>query len=90
MTTSAKDRELQRQQDLERIKNFLLIDDDFMTKCFENNIEATELLLHIIMNKPNLKVLSVETQKEIKNLQGRSIRLDIHATDGNDIFDIEV
>ena len=90
MATSVKDRELQRQQDLERIKNFRLIDDDFMTKCFENNIEATELLLHIIMNKPNLKVVSVETQKEIKNLQGRSIRLDIHATDGNDIFDIEV
>lgn len=68
----------QHLKDLERIKNFRLLDDDFMTKCFENNIEATEFILKIILNM-DLKVKSVTTQDFIKNLQGRSVRLDIHA-----------
>lgn len=41
---------------MQRIKEFRLLDDDFMTKCFENNIECTELLLHIVMDKPDLIV----------------------------------
>lgn len=52
-----------------------------MTKCFENNIECTELVLHIVLDKPDLKVQKVRTQYTIKNLQGRSVRLDIYATD---------
>lgn len=30
-------------------KNFRLFDDDFMTKCFEDNKEATELVLRIVL-----------------------------------------
>ena len=63
---------------LEYIRNFRLLDDDFMTKCFEDNIEATEFILKIILNL-DLKVKSVKTQDTIKNLYGRSVRLDIHA-----------
>lgn len=37
-----------REKMLHQIKNYRLLDDDFMTKCFENNIEATELVLRII------------------------------------------
>lgn len=33
------------QEMLQRIRGFRLLDDDFMTKCFEENIEATELVL---------------------------------------------
>lgn len=69
------------EEDLQRIKNFRLMDDDFMTKCFENEIACAELLLNIILNKPDLKVQEVRTQYTIKNLQGRSVRLDILATD---------
>ena len=77
-------------EDLVHIQNLRLIDDDFMTKCFEDNIEATELVLDIIMNK-NLKVKKVHTQHNIKNLQGRSVRLDIFATDKNGkAYDIEI
>lgn len=61
---------------LERIKTFRLLDDDFMTKCFEDNIECTELVLHIVMNKPDLIVKESRSQYGIKNLQGRSVRLD--------------
>ena len=52
-----------------------------MSKVFEDDIECTEFLLHIIMDKPDLKVQEVRTQYSIKNLLGRSVRLDIHAID---------
>lgn len=54
-----------------------------MSKVFEDDIECTEFLLHIIMDKPDLKVQEVRTQYSIKNLLGRSVRLDIHAVDSD-------
>ena len=33
------------QQDLERLKLFRYMDDDFMTACLEDNYEAVELIL---------------------------------------------
>lgn len=71
----------QYEENLQRIKNFCLMDDDFMTKCFEDSPECTELVLHIVMDKPDLKVQEIKVQHVIKNLQGRSVRLDIFATD---------
>lgn len=44
------------QEMLQRIRGFRLLDDDFMTKCFEENIEATELVLRIVLNKTDIKV----------------------------------
>lgn len=66
---------------LRRIGGFRLLDDDFMTKCFEDNIEAAELVLRIVLEKDDIKVENVRTQYSIKNLKGRSLRLDIYATD---------
>ena len=81
----------QRQQYLDSIKEFCLMDDTFMSTVFADNIECTELLLHIILNRQDLKVQSVTTQHELKNLHGRSIRLDIHAIDADGKeYDIEV
>lgn len=37
------------QEDLQRLRGFPLIDDDFMTKVFED-IQCAELLLRIILN----------------------------------------
>ena len=74
MNDLAKQNELLRQ-----IKNFCLMDDDFMTKCFEENIEAIELVLHIILNKPDIRVDKIVTQYSLKNIKGRSLRLDIYA-----------
>lgn len=68
------------EEDLKRLKNFRLLDDDFCTKVFED-IECVELLLRIILKKDNLKVTEVHSQYNMKNLQGRSARLDIFATD---------
>lgn len=72
----------QHEEILQRIRGFRLMDDDFMTRCFEGSPECTELVLHIVLDKPDLKVQEVKVQYTIKNLQGRSVRLDIYATDG--------
>jgi hypothetical protein len=68
---------------LEKIRLMRLLDDTFMTKCFEGDTECVELMLHIILDKPDLIVLSATTQYGIKNLQGRSVRLDVYAVDGD-------
>lgn len=70
-----------REKFLQKIKEYNLFDDEFMSTVFENDIECTEFLLHIIMDKPDLKVQEVRTQYSIINLLGRSVRLDIYATD---------
>ena len=70
-------------EDLERLQRFCLMDDDFMSKCFEDNLECTELVVHIVLNRDDLKIQQVHTQHQIKNLQGRSIVLDIYAVDQN-------
>ena len=70
----------QHQEDLERIRNFRLMDDDFLTKCFEDNVDGTKLMLDIIL-PVKLTVRRVTTQAFIKNLQGRSLRLDVLAED---------
>lgn len=86
-----EDRERKRQEILQRIKGMRLMDDEFMTKCFEDNVECTELVLRIIMDKDDLKVKSARTQYTVKNLQGRSVRLDIFADDSMDRkYNIEV
>ena len=80
-------------EDLQVLKGLRLLDDDFMTVVFEQNIEATELLLKIILRKEGIKVLRVETQAEQKNpiVGGRSITLDIYAEDSDGLaFDVEV
>lgn len=80
-----------REQDRQRLRGFRLLDDDFMKMVFDNNIEATELLLNVFFDRYDMKVLSVVSQREIKNPNGRSIRLDIYAVDSEGHhYDIEV
>ena len=68
-------------EDLQRLKHFRLLDDDFLTKCFDEDTACIELVLQIILEKPDLKVLDVHTQVFVENLLNRSVRLDILATD---------
>ena len=64
---------------LERIQAFRLMDDDFMSVVFDGDNEATEFLLRILLDRNDLRVKSVMTQKEKRNLFGRSVKLDILA-----------
>lgn len=82
--------ERKHEQDLQRLRGLRLIDDDFMAAVFEDPACA-EFLLQIILKREDLKVREVHGQYSIKNLQGRSVRLDILAVDEqNRAYNIEV
>lgn len=86
-------KQLERQETLEAIGKLNLLDDNLMTLVFDRYIEATELLLNVILQRNDLKVLEVVAQREYKNPMpgGRSITIDIYAKDGKDkVYDIEV
>ena len=61
MTMTVEEIERKHQEDLRRIRNFRLMDDDFMTKCFEGDPQYIELVLRIILEMPDLKVIHVRT-----------------------------
>ncbi len=80
-----------RRQDIDRLKALRYMDDDFMTVCLADNFEGVELILRIILGQKDIKIKSVRTQEAMKNLQGRSAVLDVHAVDStNKEFDVEI
>ena len=82
--------ERKHEEDLQRLRGLRLIDDDFMAAVFEERACA-EFLLQIILKRDDLTVKEVHGQYSIKNLQGRSVRLDILAVDReNRAYNIEV
>ena len=85
--------DIRMQENLQMISKLRLLDDDLMNLVFDKNIEATELLLNIILQRSELKVLEVVAQREYKNAMagGRSITIDIYAKDSDGkIYDVEV
>ena len=77
---------------VEIVSGLTLFDDDLMSRVFDNNVEATELLLRIIFKRP-IKVVKAKGQEEIHSydIDGRTIRLDIMAVDSDGKkIDIEV
>lgn len=87
---SSLDLERKHAEDLQRLSALRLLDDDFMNKVFEDKACA-EFLLQIILQRSDLKVAQVHVQYEVKNLQGRSARLDILAVDEeNRVYNIEI
>ena len=76
---------------LETLRKFRLIDDAFFSACFDDNAKDVEYILRIILEKDDLKVLKVQTQKSVENLYGRSVRFDVFATDTQGkLYNIEV
>ena len=85
-TDSDKTQEL-----LEILRNFRLLDDTFFSQCFDGNTECTELILRIILDMSDLKVLRTNTQRSVKNLMLHEARLDAYAEDSRgNAYDIEV
>ena len=85
--------DIEREEELQAISKLRLLDDDLMRLVFDKNIEATELLLNIILQREDLKVLEVVAQREYKNAMagGRSITIDIYAIDRErKVYDIEI
>ena len=71
----------QHQEDLQRLRGFRLLDDDFLTKCFEGEPKYIQLVLRIVLEMPDLVVADVRTQVFVENLLNHSVRLDVLATD---------
>ena len=75
------------------LENYRLLDDDFMTLFFNQNFEATALLLDIILNRTDIVVKTIEVQKREANpvVDGRNVILDILAVDSEGKnYDIEI
>ena len=75
----------------QKIKGLRLIDDEFMTRVFDGYLEGASLLVKTILGLSDLKITEVKTQRTLKSLQERSLRLDIHAMDSaGRIYNVEV
>ncbi len=77
----------------EIIDQMTLMHDTLMSKVFDENIPATELLLRTILGRDDIEVVSVKGQAEYQSplVQGRRIRLDIEVKDcTGTMSDIEV
>ena len=90
--TEAQKRERHHQEDLQRLRGFRPIDDTFMRGMFKDTIPLAELVLRIIVGKPDLTLTKCETQADLKCVTGtRSICLDAYATDSTGKkYDIEI
>ena len=62
-----------QEADLQRIRQFRLIDDVFMNKVFEDK-SCVELLLQIILDRTDLHVENVNLQHGISNLQYENLK----------------
>lgn len=80
-----------KQKMIARLQEFTLMDDDFMTRFFENDKDCTQFVLQTILENKKLKVIDTVAQKVVKNLEGRSVRLDVYAKDNKGKpYDIEI
>lgn len=81
-------------KNLERRKKIVsklqMKDDIFFQKMFEDKAACGEIL-RVCMEAPALEVLEGVSQKELKNLQGRSVKLDAYCRLGDGrLMDVEV
>ena len=90
--TEMQRKEREHQEDLQRLRGFRPMEDDFMRSLCKKNTELVQLVLRIITGKPDLLVQSFETQADMKRVTGaRTICLDAYATDAaGKKYDIEV
>ena len=84
-------RQLTEEEIRERIRNYRLLDNEFMLQVFNGRIRETEYMLRILMDDDTLQVKSVHVDSHIGNLKGHAARLDVLAEDGvGRLYDIEV
>lgn len=85
-------KEREHQEDLQRLRGFRPIDDDFMRGMFRKNIPLAQMVLRIITGKDDLIITQCETQADMKRVTGaRSICLDAYGVDeAGRRYDIEV
>ncbi len=87
-----RDELLLTEENLACLRAFRPIDDTFMRRLFRDNKALAQLVLRIIMKKPDLIVEQLEVQTDLKMVTGaRSLVLDAYAADQAGVkYDIEV
>ena len=90
--TEQQRREREHQEDLQRLRGFRPIDDDFMRGLFRKKIPLAQLVLRIITGKKDLIITNCETQADMKRVTGaRSICLDAYGIDDSGRrYDLEI
>ena len=84
-------RNVTNENDLQRIKELRLMDDDFFSEVLDGKTEAVEYILNTVLERDDIKVKSTKAQVEYKSATKRSIKLDIQAEDVNGrLMDIEI
>ena len=84
-------RNVMNEEDLQRIKELRLMDDDFFSEALDEKTEVVEYILNTILERDDIKVKSTKVQVEYKSATKRSITLDIQAEDVNGrLMDIEI
>lgn len=74
----------------ERIRHFVLMNDPLARVAFNDN-PTLEYLLRVTIKKPDLAVVSRIIQADYKNLEGRSVVMDIVARDSSGVvYNIEI
>ena len=66
-----------------RIQKLRLMDDLLMRVALDGNIPAVQLILRIVLSKPELIVTELFVQSDVKMLISRGVRLDVKATDAH-------
>lgn len=66
---------------IETIQHFRLIDDTYFNAYMDDNTKGMRLFLRVILNEPALEVLDIQTQREVSNIYGRSVRFDVFVRD---------
>ena len=85
------DRARRRAENIRLIQDFRLMDNPFMGRVFQDEIALGQLLATRMTGRDDITVTNVVTEYELKNLRGRSVRLDIHAFDHDEKeIDIEI
>ena len=77
---------------MREIENCTLMDDYFMKAFFEEDNSCAQTVLRIIMDKPDLVVISVKVQEEFSGVDGsHGVRFDVYAVDSDGTqYDIEI
>ncbi len=79
------------EEDLKRLAQLRLMDDDFFSEALDNKPEAVGYIVNTILERDDLKIESARTQVEYKSATKRSLKLDIRAEDAEGrIIDIEI
>ena len=82
---------LSRKEKLEILRDATLEDDVFFSSCLEGSNECAALMLRIILGRDDLVVTEVRTQRWLQGILEHSVRLDVHAVDGDgNLYNIEM